>query len=387
MITKLDIENFKDLKKLSLKDLKQITLISGKNNIGKTSILEAILLLFNYKVSSLLIPVLGNRLTNGFPLNLPFDYAVTGAFNNYDLTKCITVKTNNDQLSCKLTDAAKFSVQQNSPLQNNNPLAFNNVLTTSLTTDGLIIEFKQSGKQYYSGTSIKNTIQDNLYLPHIQSGIVHPVKLYSIVLINEFGDLLKADDFVNNTTQINFTLPKQQAIVREFNNIRANHRKLIKDYLIPGLKLLNPAIEDIELGNEPLNSQESRIELILDGKNKPIPISALGHGAKRLFNIIIGTISAKDGILLIDEIENGIHYSIIGDMWNLIFKLAKANNCQIIATSHSWELASYVTNQPEENQKLFSFVNIARLKNGDLASATYGYEQFTYAIESNSELR
>ena len=74
-------------------------------------------------------------------------------------------------------------------------------------------------------------------------------------------------------------------------------------------------------------------------------------------------------------------------MWDLIFKLAKANNCQIIAVTHSWEFASYVTSQPEENQKLFSFVNIARLKNGDLSSATYNFEQFAYAIESNSELR
>ena len=382
MITKLDIENFKDFRALSLRDLKQVTLISGKNNIGKTSILEAILLLFNYKVSSLLVPILGNRLVNGFPVNVPFDHAVTGIFNDYDVKKRIAIKSNNDEIIIKLVHDAKLLVQQNS-----NPPNINNILTAPVITDGLKIEYKQSGNQYYSGTSLKNTIQENFYLPHVQSGVVHPVKLPPVIVINEFGELLKADDFINNSIQINTASSKQQALVREFNNIRTNHRKLIKEYLIPGLKLLNPAIEDIELGNEPLNNQESRIELILEGGNRPIPLSSLGHGAKRLFNIIIGTISAKDGILLIDEIENGIHYSIISEMWDLIFKLAKANNCQIIAVTHSWEFASYVTSQPEENQKLFSFVNIARLKNGDLSSATYNFEQFAYAIESNSELR
>ena len=67
--------------------------------------------------------------------------------------------------------------------------------------------------------------------------------------------------------------------------------------------------------------------------------------------------------------------------------MAKECNCQIIASTHSWETSSYVVNQPEENQKLFSFVNIAKLKNGDLSSATYNFEQFSYAIETNSELR
>ena len=74
-------------------------------------------------------------------------------------------------------------------------------------------------------------------------------------------------------------------------------------------------------------------------------------------------------------------------MWNLIFKLAKANNCQIIATTHSWELASYITNQPEENQKSFSFINIARLKNGELSSATYDYQKFNYAMNHDIEVR
>ncbi len=382
MITKLYIENFKDLKKLILNDLKEITLISGKNNIGKTSILEAILLLFNYKVSSLLVPVLGNRLVNGFPVNVRFEHAVTGIFNDYDVNKRITIKSNNDELIIKLIHNAKLLVQQSSNIPN-----FNNLLTTPVTTDGLTIEYKQSGNQYYTGVSFKNTIQENFYLPHVQSGVIHPVKLPPVIVINEFGELLKADDFINNNIQINTASSKQQALVREFNNIRTNHRKLIKEYLIPGLQLLNRAIEDIELGNEPLNNQESRIELILEGGKRPIPLSSLGHGAKRLFNIIIGTISAKDGILLIDEIENGIHYSIVGYMWNLIFKLAKDNNCQVIATTHSWEFASYVTNQSPENQKFFSFVNIARLKNGDLASATYDYQKFNYAMNQDIEVR
>ncbi len=377
MITKLDIENFKDLKKLILNDLKQITLISGKNNIGKTSILEAILLLFNYKVSSLLVPVFGNRLANGIHVNVTFDYAVTGIFNDYDVNKRIVIKSDNDELIIKIYHDATLLVQQNNSIPNIN----NNALTTPVTTDGLKVEYKQSGKQYYLGASVKNTIQDNFYLPHFQSGVVHPVKLPPIMIINEFGELLKADDFINTANL------KHQSLIKEFNNIRTNHRKLIKEYLIPGLQLLNRAIEDIELGNEPLSQQESRIELILKDGNRPIPLSALGHGAKRLFNIIIGTISAKDGILLIDEIENGIHYSIVGDMWNLIFKLANDNNCQVIATTHSWEFASYITNQPEENQKLFSFVNIARLKNGELSTATYDYQKFNYAMNQDIEVR
>ena len=387
MINRLDIENFKDIKSLSLNGLKQVTLISGKNNIGKTTILESLLLLFNYKTSSLLVPVLGNRLI-GYPVNISFDQAVSGIFNNHDLTNRVVIKSNHDELIMKITNQAQLLVQNHSLPNNINAPTFSSGPTTQVITDGLEIKYNQNGKPCYSGISVKNSIQDNLYLPYIPSGLIPQIKMNKIAIINEFGELLKADDFVSNSTSINTFLAQQKALVREFNDIRTNYRHLIKKYLIPGLQLLDPDFEDIELGNDPLSTnQDSRIEFIKKGKSKPVPLSALGHGAKRLFSIILGAVSTRDGILLIDEIENGLHYSIIQDVWSMIFKLAKENNCQIIGTTHAWEMPSYIVNESEDNKKIFAFVNIAKSKNNELITATYDHQQFENSILNNVEVR
>jgi len=44
---------------------------------------------------------------------------------------------------------------------------------------------------------------------------------------------------------------------------------------------------------------------------------------------------AKDGILLVDEIENGIHWTVLPEVWIFILKVAKRLNVQVFATTHS----------------------------------------------------
>ena len=43
-ISNLDITNFRGIKHLQIDDLKMVNIFLGKNNVGKTSILEAVLL-------------------------------------------------------------------------------------------------------------------------------------------------------------------------------------------------------------------------------------------------------------------------------------------------------------------------------------------------------
>lgn len=361
MITKLDIENFKDLKELSLKDLKQVTLISGKNNIGKTSILEAIILLLNNNQSSAIIPFFANREIKDFSVNrlynegIEFESAVSGVFYNHVISNKINI-TNDDR-------TLDISINSATPYKNDGY----DSITDSLELAYLINDIK------VNYNSLKGS--DGKYKVSISK--LKPDSV-STFLINEYGELDSITNKFNRSSKSN--------IVDLFDLIRKNPQENLKYKLIQGMKLLDKNIEDIQIGINQI-SKEPQIELLRSISYKPVSLSSFGHGMKRFFNIILAVVSARNGVLLIDEIENGIHYSILDEMWTLIFELAKLNNCQIIATTHSWEFASYVTNQPEEHQKLFSFVNIARLKNSDLAAATYDFKQFAYAIESNSELR
>jgi AAA15 family ATPase/GTPase len=48
-------------------------------------------------------------------------------------------------------------------------------------------------------------------------------------------------------------------------------------------------------------------------------------------------VNTKDGLLLIDEFENGMHHTVQLDVWRGIFRLSKLLNVQVFATSHSWD--------------------------------------------------
>jgi len=73
------------------------------------------------------------------------------------------------------------------------------------------------------------------------------------------------------------------------------------------------------------------------GLGKMIPTPYMGEGTAKLLAYITAVIHAPDGILLIDEIENGFHYSVLPEVWKALFQAAEKHNCQIIATTHSLE--------------------------------------------------
>ncbi len=68
-----------------------------------------------------------------------------------------------------------------------------------------------------------------------------------------------------------------------------------------------------------------------------MPLRTFGDGVNRLFGVILSLCNAKDGILVVDEIDNGLHYSVQSQIWKIVFRLAKTLNVQVFATSHSWD--------------------------------------------------
>lgn len=69
----------------------------------------------------------------------------------------------------------------------------------------------------------------------------------------------------------------------------------------------------------------------------PVPLRTFGDGVNRLFGVVLSLCNARNGILLVDEIENGLHYSVQEEIWGMIFRLSKELNVQVFATSHSWD--------------------------------------------------
>ena len=87
----------------------------------------------------------------------------------------------------------------------------------------------------------------------------------------------------------------------------------------------------------PRRSMGRRSVVKMRDETRPVPLKSLGDGAVRLFGVALALANSKDGFLLIDEAENGIHHSIQRDFWTMILRAAHQNNVQVVATTHSWD--------------------------------------------------
>lgn len=109
----------------------------------------------------------------------------------------------------------------------------------------------------------------------------------------------------------------------------------LEESVIDALRIISPEIERISFVGE---HGQYRIPMAkLTNQEKPIPLRSLGDGVGRMLGIALSLVSARGGVLLLDEVENGIHFAAQEQLWQLIFRLAHQLNTQVFATSHSWD--------------------------------------------------
>ena len=154
--------------------------------------------------------------------------------------------------------------------------------------------------------------------------------------------------------------------------------------LIDALKIIEPGLEGMEL-------LDFNGETILHGEKgigRPIPILFMGDGFNRLSSIILAISDAPSGIVLIDEIENGFHYSVLEDVWKVIAKAARDFNVQIFATTHSLETIRAAHQAFSESDTYdFRYHRLDRRKSGQITASSYDQETMQAAVEMDFEIR
>lgn len=127
---------------------------------------------------------------------------------------------------------------------------------------------------------------------------------------------------------------------------------------------------------------------------RKIPISQMGEGINKLISILAAILSQPNGIILIDEIENGIHYSLLPKLWDIIFMAAKRHNSQIFITTHSNDvlkaLISYwksdETEIPLEKQSA-AFIRLDRASDNEIKPKVYEPQTLAAAVERGWDIR
>ena len=136
----------------------------------------------------------------------------------------------------------------------------------------------------------------------------------------------------------------------------------------------------------PYRYRGRRAVVKLKSQSEPVPLKRLGDGANRLVAIALALANARDGILLIDEAENGIHYSLQTKLWRMVFRAAEAANVQVIAATHSWDcIAGFAAAAVESNTEGTLF-RLERF-NGTLEGVHYSEENLEVAARQRTEVR
>ena len=108
-----------------------------------------------------------------------------------------------------------------------------------------------------------------------------------------------------------------------------------------GLRIIEPRVEGIAfVKRETLRtrSETERAAIVkLAGSKRPVALNSMGDGMVRVLQLLLALVPARGGIYLVDEFENGLHYSVQERVWELVFKLAVSNNIQVFAATHSWD--------------------------------------------------
>lgn len=125
----------------------------------------------------------------------------------------------------------------------------------------------------------------------------------------------------------------------------------------------------------------------LRGFSHPVPLKSLGDGAVRLFGVALALANSQDGFLLIDEVENGIHHTLQADFWRMVLAAAQANRVQVLATTHSFDcVRGFAEASTEVADAASALVRLVR-RDEETWAVEYSEKDLRIAAEQAIEVR
>ena len=297
----LEIRQFRAFDFLEIEHLGSVNLILGKNNIGKSTLLEALYLHANIGSPLAMQEILENR-----------DEQLSTEYTNFEVLSIWNLFYNYPSL--KAIRDSIYIGRSGSP---------DSALIISSTWD-------------YPDSA--NDDEDNEAIPSFS--IKYGAFRRTVALDRPIGEAsdfwslhrqLKSDDEL--ITPCIFVRPNGltgEKLLELWDKIALTDAK---QDVINALRIIEPEVNDIAI----ISPKDEKPFCLLRLRNlkQPVPAKSMGDGINRLIGLSMALVCAKDGLLLVDEIENGIHWSVLPDVWKFIVKVAKRLNVQVFATTHS----------------------------------------------------
>jgi hypothetical protein len=370
MYSSLTIRRFRCFKDLPIVGLRRVNLVTGVNNSGKTSLLEALFLLvggFNP-----MLPLRLNTLRGMDTVVANSDEQWGWLFHNHDAAQTIEINATDtdggeDGLRLHLGSPQEFERlikglgQQELPIEVSGPVPVlpkgAEVPSTRPAVElyDLILEFREHrGRTVISRASLGSDGRIRL-------------------------DQTKQNGFRPGA----FLATRIRAAAEDADRLSRLKRQKREQQVVAALKAVEPATEDLTIL---VQGGESVIHAELSGLGL-VPIPMLGEGLGRLLSLTLAILTTPGGLVLVDELENGIHHAALKGVWKGIAIATKEARTQFVATTHSQECieAAHETFAGLPDYDL-SVIQLFRLPTG-IEGRALGKHLVDAAVEGNLDLR
>ena len=377
MLNSLSIRGYRRFDHFELHDLGRVNLLVGRNDSGKTSILEAIQLL----VSGCNLEVFKNALARRGDVVLLESSAdghtqlavnVKHAFHGHWAEPPLALSISGDdggdeQLSCEfkvepVTEKGNGSTTENSNAWHRDQL--------------LKFECRRGDRIGVKGFE---RLEEQVGLP------VHARKSYMRPMIDTF----ELKEFHQPSCFVPTGSFSVETAGELFQDIALTPDE---DRVVSLLQTIEPEVVRIGFVHNTTRWEQfpkGRAGFVLKLRNgdKPISMATLGEGAWRILALSLSAMKARGGVLLVDEIDTGLHFTVLDKLWMALLKLANELDIQIFATTHSGDCVERLAAICHDNVEAGSQVTIQRIDPEFNTAVAYTEREIIFAADRGIEVR
>lgn len=346
MLDRVKIQNYRVFSELEIAPLGRINLFTGQNNSGKTTLLEALFLLCGAGTPEMATNT--NVIRDLAASSTPADTFWKPMFLNLDVNRTIRIEGQHSEFGKLILN---IQIDQATPVKL--PLAGSR--RTSLgdfpKAASLRFSFKRGAQKKIES---RIGVVDGGFEVHFDA------KRPTIPAL-----------LLSSRT----TSPQEDAA--RLGRLRKRKRS---DLVVEALRIVEPRLRSLE------DNSASGVPMIWGDIGLPelVPLPVLGDGMTRIARAILAISEAPNGVVLVDEIENGLHHSALPDIWAAVDAAAGQFDTQIVATTHSFECL-----RAARNVVAGADLRVHRLETDDEGPKCVSYEPeaLEAAIHHNLEVR
>jgi len=382
MYESFSVRDFRGFTELKIEDLKRVNLITGKNNVGKTTLLEAIF--FDANSPNIGVANLINKtrgiVSSRVPKNDINETLLDSFFHNYDSSKTIEFSSERRVGRKRIKDNIKLRFFDDIS-QIEDPLVISR-FAESFASNWSYNEKTRIVNKFVSSDMLK---EERIAVLEFLDGRANETKFYFLPIPPRRNSMFSSSP--SGRMIVYYQTSRGTVSLEDIAELfaKVQFENLDKEFT-EVLRVLEPRLKDVRQifwgGNPYLFGN-------LSGLNNPLPLQLMGEGTNRLASILLYIMNAKDGVVLIDEIENGFHYSVLPHIWEIIQKAAVRFNVQVFASTHSYECVTAALSIFE--RKKYDDFRLFRLERNqyqeNISIESYSVEELGAATDLHLEVR